>query len=91
MANEINGGALKYAYWIGNQWVIETVDSLKSTGSKLVLDQSGNPRIIYQDFMTSNLKYAYKEGSTWFISNIDTTENGAGSWISLYFEFIRNS
>ncbi len=82
MANEINGGALKYAYRNETKWIIETVDSLKSTGSKLVLDQSGSPRIVYQDFYTGNLKYAYKDGGNWTISNIDTVD-GSGSWISL--------
>ena len=44
MANEINDGALKFAYWNENQWVIETVDSLKSVGSKILLDQIRKPQ-----------------------------------------------
>jgi PKD repeat protein len=78
----VNGGALKYAYWANAQWNIETVDNLRSLASKLVLDQSDIPRIVYQDFLTGNLKYAYKEGLNWIITNIDTVD-GAGHWISL--------
>jgi len=76
-----DGGSLKYAYWNGTQWITETVDSLSSSASKLVLTKSGSPLIVYQDFMTGNLKYAYKEGSRWIRSNIDTID-GAGHWIS---------
>ncbi len=77
-----SNGGLKYAYWSEATWIIETVDNLKSEAIKLVLDQSGNPRIVYQDFNSGNFKYAYKDGSTWFISNIDTID-GVGHWISL--------
>ncbi len=76
----VNDGSLKYAYWNETNWIIETVDNLKSVASKLILDKSGNPRIVYKDFITGNLKYAYKEDSKWFISNIDTVE-GVGNWI----------
>ncbi len=74
--NEYNG-SLKYAYWKDTQWVIETVDSLKSVASKILLDSSGNPRIVYQDFISGNLKYAYKEGSKWIITYIDTVYGAA--------------
>ncbi len=74
-------GALKFAYWKDNQWVIETVDSLASVASKIILDSSGNPRIVYQDYTSGNLKYAYKEGSNWIITYIDTI-NGVAQRIS---------
>lgn len=80
--NDVNGGALKYAYWDNIQWIIETVDSLKSLSSKLGLDPSGSPRVIYHDVVSNNLKYAYKDGSNWIISNIDTI-GGTGTWMSL--------
>ena len=67
-------GALKYAYWNETRWIIETVDPLKSIASKLILDPSGNPRIVYQDFISGNFKYAYREGSKWIINNIDTID-----------------
>ncbi|EKF87111.1 PKD domain-containing protein [Methanobacterium formicicum DSM 3637] len=78
----LSGGVLKYAYYTETKWVIEVVDSLDSLASKLILDPAGNPRIVYQDVVTSNLKYAYKEGSNWIINNINTLD-GAGHWLSL--------
>jgi len=78
----LSGGVLKYAYYSETKWVIEVVDSLDSLASKLILDPAGNPRIVYQDVVTSNLKYAYKEGSNWIIYNINTLD-GAGHWLSI--------
>jgi PKD repeat protein len=79
---KLNGGALKYAYFSETRWIIEVVDNLDSLASKLILDPAGNPRIVYQNVLTSNLKYAYKEGSTWIINNVNTLD-GAGHWLSL--------
>ena len=72
---------MKFAYWKDNQWVIETVDSLVSVASKILLDSSGNPRIVYQDYTSRNLKYAYKDGASWNISYVDTIY-GISQWIS---------
>ena len=77
-----NSTSLKYAYWNGTQWITKTVSALKSSASKLVLDQSNSPLIIYQDAISKNLEYAYMEGSKWIISNIDSV-NGAFGQISL--------
>lgn len=77
-----NSTSLKLAYWNGTQWITETVSNLKSAASKLVLDQSNNPLIVYQDYISKNLEYAYKEGSKWIIINIDSA-NGAFGQISL--------
>ncbi|MGF7117584.1 chitobiase/beta-hexosaminidase C-terminal domain-containing protein [Methanobacterium oryzae] len=74
-------GALKFAYWKDNQWVIETVDNLMSVASKILLDSSGNPRILYQDYISGNLKYAYKDDAGWHTSYVDTI-NGISQWIS---------
>jgi PKD repeat protein len=80
--NSGGGGSLKYAYWNGTQWITETVSSLKSSCSKLVLNKANSPIIVYQDITTGNFEYAYQEGSKWIINNIDTVE-GVGQWISL--------
>ena len=77
-----NNTCLKYAYWNGTQWLTETVSALGSSSSKLVLDNSNSPLIVYMDAISYNLKYAYKEGSKWIISNIDSV-NGAFGSISL--------
>ena len=80
--NYSNAGDLRYASWNGTQWIIETVTTLKASACKLLLDASGNPRIIYTDFTSGNLKYAYKEGTTWITNFIDTVD-GAGNWLSI--------
>lgn len=77
-----NNGRLKYAIWNKTHWDIITVDYLNSLASKLILDKSGNPRIVYQDFNSGYFKYAYKDGSKWVKSNIDTID-GVGHWLSL--------
>ena len=82
-------GSLMYAYWANAKWNTEVVDPLKSLASKLVLDSSNVPRIIYQDYVSGNLKYAYKEGVNWIITNIDTVD-GAQHWISLTLNSLGN-
>ena len=74
-------GALKFAYWKDNQWIIETVDSSMSLASKILLDSSGNPRIVYQDYISGNMKYAYKDDAGWHTSYVDTVY-GISQWIS---------
>lgn len=82
-----NGGVLKYAYWDGTQWNTEAVDNQKASSSKLVIDKSGSPLIVYQDLITNHLIYAYKEGSNWVTTNTIDTLDGAEQWIS----FVLNS
>ncbi len=80
-ANDGGGGILKYASWNGTAWTIETVSSLKSASSKLLLNKANSPIIVYQDVTTGNFEYTYKEGSNWIMNNIDTID-GVGQWIS---------
>ena len=76
------GGSLKYTYYNGTSWVINTISNLKSSCSKLILTKSNSPLIVYEDVTTGNFKYAYFEGKKWIINNIDTVD-GVGQWISL--------
>ncbi len=82
-----NGGVLKYAYWDGTQWNTEAVDNQKASSSKLVIDKSGSPLIVYPDLITNHLIYAYKEGSNWVTTNTIDALDGAEQWIS----FVLNS
>ncbi|MFH0790798.1 MAG: hypothetical protein V2A64_04120 [Candidatus Omnitrophota bacterium] len=63
---------LKYAYYTGSEWVIQTIDSVGRVGryTSLVLDSNNNPHISYCDDNNRDLKYAYYTGSEWFVQKI---------------------
>jgi len=84
-----NSEMLKYAYWDGTDWSIETADSEENVGgySSLALDSDNHPHISYCRFYedSSNaygLKYAYWDGFTWHNTMIDPQWDG-GSYTSL--------
>jgi hypothetical protein len=53
-------GDLKYAYWDGSSWLIQSVDSLGNVGkyNSLALDPVGRPCISYYDETDGDLKVA---------------------------------
>jgi hypothetical protein len=67
-----NGTTLKYAYWTGSEWSIQTVDPAKDNGwyNSISLDHNGNPHISYSHF-NDTLKYAYWNGLEWKIQIVD--------------------
>ncbi|HDH04780.1 MAG TPA: choice-of-anchor D domain-containing protein [Nitrospirae bacterium] len=67
-------GDMKYAYYDGISWNIETVDNEENVGwwASLALDSSDNPHISYYDWTNYDLKYAYK-----LVPNPDITASPA--------------
>jgi len=70
--------ALKYAYYNGSNWQIETVDSDGDVGrySSIALDSNDCPHISYSDWTNIALKYAYYNGSNWQIETVDSGSVG---------------
>ncbi len=67
---------LKYAYYDGSSWHVETVDDSRWTGhsTSLALDSAGRPHISYQEDVTTCLKYAWFDGSRWRIAVVDAND-----------------
>jgi hypothetical protein len=73
-------GSLKYAYYDGGIWHIETVDNEAASawgveGTSLDLDSSGNPHISYgqgDGFNSDSLGYAHWTGSAWITETVDS-------------------
>ncbi len=68
---------LRYAFWDGSQWVIETADNYKvgaGAYTSIALDSSGTPHISYSQYggTWNRLKYARRDGpDTWFTEVVD--------------------
>jgi hypothetical protein len=69
-------GDLKYAFYDGSAWQIESVDTEGYVGyqASIALDASDNPHISYYDLTDQDLKYAYYDGADWQIESVDTGE-----------------
>lgn len=54
---------LKYCYWDGSQWYIETVDDAGTVGhwTSITIDSDNNAHISYYDATNGDLKYAYND------------------------------
>ena len=77
-------GDLKYSYWNGSSWIIETVDAGGNVGrfTSIALDSSGYPHISYTDHENNCLKYACWNGSSWEIEAVNSSGDG-GHYTSL--------
>jgi hypothetical protein len=81
---------LKYAFFDGKVWYIQTVNRKFATGkfNSIVLDSSGRPHIAYSFAGTGDLGYVFWDGSQWIYEVPDTrrTHNnyvGLGNSIAL--------
>ncbi|MEO0299695.1 MAG: hypothetical protein ABIM58_02825, partial [candidate division WOR-3 bacterium] len=81
-------GDLKFAYYDGSIWKIETVDGLLSDVGKwssISLDLNNRPHISYYDVSNRDLKYAYYNGLFWVIETVDNIGN-VGQFTSIYVD-----
>jgi Tol biopolymer transport system component len=73
----INGpyGYLKYAYYDGQAWQVETVDMTigRSYPQDMALDAQDHPHVCYYDYWNADLKYAYRDDAVWHLSTPDST------------------
>ena len=75
---DYGNGALKYAFWDGDVWNVEIVDSDGNVGryTSIALDDDGFPHISYYDYGNGALKYAFWDGSQWYIDKVDSSVKG---------------
>lgn len=80
---------LKYAYWTGSAWEIQTVDSLGREWTAIALDPEGHPHIAYAAYCDNDkcLKYAHWTGTQWEFRVVDDTDQ-YGRYISLDVETV---
>jgi hypothetical protein len=79
--NDTTNGAVKYAYFDGEDWQIGVVDAAGANPS-LVLDTAGRPHISYYDGVNADLKYAYPSGTVWISETVDSAGD-VGNYPSL--------
>ncbi|MEO0127840.1 MAG: FlgD immunoglobulin-like domain containing protein [candidate division WOR-3 bacterium] len=73
-----SNGDLKYAYWNGTTWVIQTIDAGGNVGkwtSIAVNRANNNVHISYCDDGNRDLKYALWNGVSWSTVTVDATGN----------------
>lgn|GEM_PF-2274334 len=63
-------GDIKYRWFNGITWTVETVDT--GFSPSLALDANGHPHIAYyNDFYNPNVRHAWHDGTSWHIDMID--------------------
>jgi hypothetical protein len=76
--NDGTNNDLKYAFWNGTEWNIQTVDSTGQLGmyTSIALDSFDNPHISYMSkTIDFELKYAFWNGTEWNIITVDSTDD----------------
>lgn len=74
---------LKYAYFDGKTWYIQTVDRRFGTGkyNSLGLDPLGRPYIAYSIVGAGDLGLAYSDGAKWSYGVVDSRSENGNSYV----------
>lgn len=83
--NDWTNNLVKYSYWTGTTWNVETVAS--GATSSLALDSTDNPHVAY--VWGGNLNYAHWDGSSWQTEIADST-GVTGDVFSLVLDSVNN-
>ncbi|MEN3045110.1 MAG: Ig-like domain-containing protein [Candidatus Hydrothermales bacterium] len=82
-------GNLKYAFYDGNIWKLETVDGEFTNVGKwtsIALGPNNLPHIAYYDVTNTNLKYAHFNGTNWVIETVDGAGVTVGQYTSIFVD-----
>jgi hypothetical protein len=63
---------LRYAWWTGKSWVIETADTLGDYHISLALDRQDRPHIAHFDAGSDDLRYTHWTGMEWTTEIVDS-------------------
>ena len=72
-SDSADGNNLKYAYFNGTIWIVETLDSEGDIhGGSLAFSSSDIPVIVFTDSDNHTLKYAHRQGGSWNVDTVDS-------------------
>jgi len=78
---------LKYAYFDGNDWIIQMVDSQQWSGAgqnnSITTDSQNNPHISYRQDGLGELRYQHFNGSSWILEYPDPGQGSYGHSTSI--------
>lgn len=84
---------LKYAYYDGKTWYIQTVDHRFGSGkwNSIALDRSARPYIAYSMVVAGNLGLAFLDGTTWKYSVADARGTDGSGYVGYYNSVVLDS
>ena len=84
---------LKYAYFDGKSWYIQTIDHRFGTGkfNSIALDSLGHPYIAYSIVGTGDLGLAHFNGSKWALGVVDSRSTSGNSYVGYHNSIVVDS
>jgi hypothetical protein len=82
--HDLTNQEIKYAYKVGANWIVETVDSGNLIGAyaSLALDPNDVPHVVYYNGEAGLLRYAERSTGSWIAETVPDT-GIYGSWCSI--------